>query len=130
MVVVTGLVPVALDRDSFPLSTFPMFSSRRTSTERVDTAVAVLADGSVRRLSPERIGGTDEVILAGATVSRAVASGGAAGLCAEIAARVAAGGPSGAVRVEVVSETFDAVAWYDGRRDPLARTVHADCRVP
>ena len=48
VVVVVGIVPLVLDRDSFPLSTYPMFSSRRTTTESVDTAVMVV-DGVVER---------------------------------------------------------------------------------
>jgi hypothetical protein len=126
---VVGVVPVALDRDSFPLSTFPMFASRRTSSETVDTAVAV--DGlRVWRLDPERIGATDEVILAGATVSDAVNAGHADRLCDDIARRVASAGPDEAIAIEVVTERYDAVEWFGGNRAPLARVVHARCPVP
>ena len=45
---VLGVVPVVLDRDSYPMSTYPMFSYRRTTTETVDTAVVVV-DGPARR---------------------------------------------------------------------------------
>ena len=46
-VVVVGVVPFVLDRDSFPLSTFPMFAADIDRTQSVDTAVAVGADGAV-----------------------------------------------------------------------------------
>lgn len=130
VLLIVGVVPLLLDRDSYPLSTYPMFSSRRTSAESVDTAVAVDATGEVERLGPERIAGTDEIILATATVAGAINAGTTDDLCAEIAARVASGGPSSAVEVEVVTERFDAIDWYDGHRDPIDRTVHSTCPVP
>jgi len=128
---VVGVVPLVTDRDSFPLSTFPMFASRRSSAEQVTTAVAVADDGRVVRLSPERIAGTDEVIQAAATVRTAVQQGRADDLCAEIATRLAgADADSGVVvAVEVVTERYDAPDWFAGRRDPLERVVHARCPV-
>jgi len=41
----TGIVPLALDRDSLPLSTFPMFSADIDSTQSVATAAGVTAAG-------------------------------------------------------------------------------------
>lgn len=128
LVVIVGVVPVVLDRDSFPLSTYPMFSTRRTGTEPVDTAVA--SDGTrTWRLDPRTIGGTDEPVSATVTVTRAIASGTADQLCGDIARRVAEGGPSAATTVEVVTERYDAVAWYHGDREPLDRIVRASCPV-
>jgi hypothetical protein len=121
VVVVVGLVPLALDRDSYPLSTYPMFSNRRSTAESVDTAV-LIRDGKLRRLSPSLIADTDEVILAAATVKRAIAAGTAATLCTEIAERVGGRG-----EIEVVTERFDSVRWYEGDKEPLSRTVHARC---
>lgn len=130
VLLVVGVVPLALDRDSFPLSTYPMFSTRRSTAETVDTAVAVDADGTTRRLGPQRIGGTDEIILATATVSGAIGNGTVDRLCTEIAGRVAGDGPATAVEVEVVTERFDAILWYRGDHTPIDRTVHATCPVP
>jgi len=127
-VVVVGGVPVALNRDSFPLSTFPMFASQRTSSETVDTAVAVNGT-QVWRLDPERIAGTDEVIQAAATVSDAIGAGTADRLCAEIAQRVSSSGPREANAVEVVTERYDSVKWFAGDRTVLGRVVHAHCPV-
>lgn len=127
---VVGIVPLVLDRDSFPLSTYPMFSTRRSTAEAVDTAVAVDADGTVRRLGPQRIGGTDEIILATATVSRAINAGTVDQLCTEIAGRVAGDGPDTAANIEIVTELFDAVRWYRGDHEPIERVVHTSCPVP
>jgi hypothetical protein len=129
VVVGLGVVPLVLERDSYPHSTYPMFSSRRGAATAVDTAVAVGADDQVWRLDPARLAATDEVILAAATVSRHVGAGTSEVLCDEIAGRVATDGPSGAIAVEVVTERFDAVAWFRGERTPLDRVVHARCEV-
>ncbi len=133
VLIVVGVVPLALDRDSFPLSTYPMFSSRRTTAEPVDTAVGITADGSVARLSPTMIAGTDEIIIATVTVGKALADGTAAELCSDIAGRISGSnltsGEGRIVAVEVVTERFDAVQWYDGDRTPLQRTVHARCET-
>ena len=45
MVGLTGIVPLALDRDSLPLSTFPMFSADIDSTQSVATAAGVSRRG-------------------------------------------------------------------------------------
>ncbi len=130
VVIGLGVAPLVLERDSFPHSNYPMFSSRRTAATAVDTAVAIGPNGEAWRLDPERLAATDEVILAAATVSRHVRAGTAEVLCEEVAGRVASDGPAGATTVEVVTERFDAVAWFDGERTPLERVVHASCEVP
>jgi hypothetical protein len=124
-VAIVGVVPFVLERDSFPLSDYPMFSHPRSTTESVDTAVLVEIGGTVRRLSPTQISGNDEVIIAAVNVTDAIRNGNANELCDEIASRLDDGGT-----VEVVTEVFDALEWYEGRRTPLARTVHAMCEVP
>jgi hypothetical protein len=130
VIALTGVIPVALDRDSFPLSTFPMFSADIDSTQSIATAVAVASDGSTVRLVPDVIAGTSIVNQAVTVVADAIATGRADRLCTDIAGRVAAGAPTDAVAVEVVTETYDAPAWFDGHRQPVARQVHARCEVP
>ena len=129
VVALTGVVPLALDRDSFPLSTFPMFSADIDSTQSIDTAVGVAADGSALRLEPEVIAATTIVNQAVTVVSDAIASGRADRLCGDIAGRVRTGGPAEAIAVEVVTETYDAPEWFDGNRQPVGRHVHARCGV-
>jgi hypothetical protein len=137
-VVVLGVVPFVLERDSFPLSDFPMFSSRRTTTESVDTAVAVSDDGSRQhRLTPSLISGSDEPVTAAVTVSRAIEDNRVDALCRDIAARVARADPSwladlagsGMGTIEVVTETHDALRYFDGDRTPLQRNVRAACPI-
>lgn len=136
-----GLLLVALllpplrasQRDSYPLSTYPMFSHERGRLSAVATVVGVDGDGEVRRLDPHLVGGTDEVMLAVTTASRAVRAGkeGSAGLCREVAERIAASSRDELVGVEVRVETHDAVAYFAGDdREPRSVTTHARCEVP
>jgi hypothetical protein len=125
----TGVVPLALDRDSLPLSTFPMFSADIDSTQSIATAVGVTAAGTSRRLVPDLIAGTTVVNQAVTVVGDAIASGRADALCTDIAGRVGRDGPPDVVAVEIVTETYDAPAWFDGDRQPVARQVHARCEV-
>jgi hypothetical protein len=123
------VLPLAIGAryDSFPLSTFPMFASSRPDVATVSTVVAVDEDGT-HTLSSHVIGGTDEPMLAAETVVRAVRRGAADALCAEVAAR--AGRVASGATLEVVTEEYDTIAWFDGRRAPLSRAVHARCEVP
>jgi len=121
----------ASPRDGFPLSNYPMFSTDVGRAARIDTAVGRRADGSVERLSPRLVTGTDEVILAASTVTNAVAGGPAtaAALCGEIAARVAAS-RADVIEVRLATETYDAVDYFNGHRTPSSVEVHATCPVP
>jgi hypothetical protein len=121
----------ASPRDGFPLSTYPMFATDVGRVARVDTAVGLRADGSMATLSPQLVSGTDEVILAASTVTNAVAGGPeqTAGLCAEIAGRVATS-RSDIAQVRLATETYDAVGYFDGNTTPAAVEVHATCPVP
>lgn len=109
--------------DSFPLSTYPMFSLARPAETTVSSAVGFDASNERVILSPRIVGGTAEVIQAAATVSRAISTGAAEELCREIIARA----PTGVVALEVVTETYDVVEYFDGEEGPLRRTVHARC---
>jgi hypothetical protein len=126
-VVVVGAVPFVLDRDSFPLSTFPMFAADIDRTQSIDTAVGMAADGTTIRLTPAEIGGTTVVNQAASVVTTAIVGGRADELCATIAARLTSG--AGPVAVEVVTERYDAVRWFNGDRTPVDRVVHARCAV-
>jgi hypothetical protein len=109
--------------DGFPISTYPMFTSDRGRVVDLDTVVLV-DGGDRRRLSPEVIGGTDEIVLASATVSRAIRAGPAAleRLCREVAGRVGR-----ADTIEVVTERHDTVALLQDDAPPLRTTVHERC---
>lgn len=109
--------------DDFPLSTYPMFTAERGQVVEVATVV-VVRDGERARLSPEEVGGTDEIVSAAVTVGDAVAAGPAAvaALCADVAARV-----TGPGELEVVTERHDAVDLLRDDAAPLAVTVHGRC---
>ena len=127
IVAVIGILPVALDRDSYPLSTYPMFSSRRTAVEPVHTAVIAYPDGTIGRLSPTQISGNDEVIIAAQLVYEAIRRDGGEVLCADIASRL--NDVDTAAEVEIVTEKYDAIDWYEGRKSPISRVVHTSCRA-
>jgi hypothetical protein len=120
--------------DGFPFSTYPMFATHRPRLQTVAHVVGIAPSGAEAALRPALLG-TDEVMQAVATVRRAVAAGpaGAERLCARVAAAVArSGAPADAAvaRVEVRSDTFDAVAYFAGDRRPRDGRVHAACAVP
>jgi hypothetical protein len=121
------LSPLVRDHDSFPLSTYPMFSERLSRMSYLPTAVGVTASGDYRRLSPELISGGYEPIHAFSTVDSSIARGDTAVLCEEIRARVNDHGAADIVAIEVVTETHDSIDWFTGDKQPLARTVHARC---
>lgn len=121
-------MPVLLDRDSYPLSTYPMYSRQRSSTISFVVASGVRADGERIRLGLDIVGGSDDPLIVSALTRQAAADGpeGTARLCARIAARLrsllSSTGSSSAhseaaaapVAVEVVRETHDTVARATG----------------
>lgn len=110
-------------RDSFPLSTYPMFSVARPQQATVNSAVGFDTAGDELTLRPIDIGGTREVIQAAATVSRAISRGEAEDLCREVLTNV----PTAAV-IEIVTETYDVIAYFAESEEPLQRIVHARCQ--
>lgn len=129
-VLVALLAPVAFDRDSFPLSTYPMYSRARGSESTIVTAQGVLDDGSRRELTPTLIGDSDDPLLVVGELRAALSAGRAAARCGEIAERVAGrSSMDGVDRVEVVSERHDTVERARGDDGLVERTVHASCEV-
>jgi hypothetical protein len=115
-------------RDSFPLSNYPMFAQELGTVNSANTVVGLTAAGDERQLSPRLIASTDEVIQAEGFVYSQLASGTAAGLCRDVAERVASRGPGDVVTVEVVTQRQDSVGYWRGERDAEV-TVHARCEV-
>jgi hypothetical protein len=126
-----ALLPIAGDPrgDSFPFSTFPMFSGRQSPEATIPHAIAIDAAGQRSVLPPEAVA-NDEVIQAFETLRQAVRQG--PGATARLCERVAewSSGRETAVRVEIVSDTYNAVRYFEGDKAPLATTVHASCEVP
>jgi hypothetical protein len=117
--------PVLRDRDSVPLSTYPMYADRGARLGVLATAVGVDAAGAVHRLSLETIAGTDDPLIAESSLDDAIRAGRAGALCAQIAAR--AGGQL--VRIEVVEERHDLVARAKHESSLLERRLDASCEV-
>lgn len=130
-VLVPPLVPPPAD--SYPLSTYPMFSHDRGARSAVATLVGVDEDGDEHRLSPRLIGGSDEPMLAVATAARSARAGAAEHrrLCAQVADRVARSDRDDLVSVSFQVEEHDSVASVTGARaEPLAVRVLTTCEVP
>jgi hypothetical protein len=131
-VVVGALVaPVVLNRDGFPLSTYPMYSRARGDTVTFATAQVVDTNGTASTLTLRVIGDSDDPLVVAGELRDAIRDGRAAQRCEEIAdrARSWSGLPSGDVSVEVVTERHDVVDQVEGDPSLLERTVHASCRV-
>jgi hypothetical protein len=109
--------------DSFPLSTYPMFSLARPAETTVSSAAGFDAAGQRVTLSPRVVGGTAEVIQAAGTIGQAISAGSTEALCSEVLAKA----PHAVVAVEIVTETYDVVGYFDGDEAPIRRTVHARC---
>lgn len=117
--------------DSFPLSTYPMFSAPR---ERVhlDVAQIVDRDGALRPV-PAHLLGSDEVLQSAATLADAVrrGEGAAARLCQRVAGEVAGEASlRDAVRIEIARQLWEPVSALVGAREPLERRVLTRCAVP
>lgn len=117
--------PVVRDRDSFPLSTYPMYAGATPRVIGFATAVGYDSAGRERRLSLGAIARTDDALIAQAAVRDAIAGGRADAFCREVAGRV--GGD--VVRVEVVEERHDVIAWAERRPSLEVRAVRAACEV-
>lgn len=117
--------------DSFPLSTYPMFSSV-PKTAWLDVIVGFDAAGSEHRIPPQLVANI-EVMQAAETIRRAVRQRRAPQLCAEVAARVAVD-PDFAhvVRLEVQRRKLDPLTYFTS--PPNERLLdlrrRARCEVP
>jgi hypothetical protein len=107
--------------DGFPLSTYPMFASKRPTLQTYRYALGETAGGGRRTLSPALVG-TAEVLQAIRVLDRAIANGRAeqTRLCEAIAARAAANDDfDDVVAIRLVSGTHDAVEYL--ARDQIGR---------
>jgi hypothetical protein len=136
ILITTGVVgaliaPVVLDRDGFPLSTYPMYSRARGDAVTFATAQAVDASGMVATLTLAVIGDSDDPLIVAGELREAIRDGRAEQRCVEIALRAAEwdGLAPGTATIEVVTERHDVVAQVEGASSLLDRTVHASCPV-
>lgn len=127
LVVLAALVSPALrDRDSVPLSTYPMYASARSDVVVLGTAVGIDDQGVVRRLSLSSISRSEDPLVAQSLVRTAIQNGDTATLCREIAPRVG----DEIAEVAVVDERHDLERYAAGGASLIDRQVYAQCVVP
>lgn len=122
---------VTAQPDSFPISTYPMFSRSRGSPV-IDAVVGVSGNGADRPLPPSLIA-SGEVLQTKALIARAVQHGraGMAELCGEVAQRVAATELAGTLRaVAIVRRRYDPLRYFLVGPSPLEREQLFECALP
>jgi hypothetical protein len=131
MIAVIGALaaPVVLDRDSYPLSLYPMYASSRPSEVSFVTARGLTIDGESRNLSLDLIGASDDPLVVAGELRAAVRRGEADERCRTIATRTAERGPDGIAMIEVVTERHDTVVSLESGESLRDREVHAVCEV-
>lgn len=118
-------------KDSFPLSTYPMFSTVPKSAW-LDVIVGFDAAGAEHRIPPELVANY-EVMQAAQTIRLAVRQGRAGPLCREVAVRVGADPRfDHVVRLEVQRRKFDPLTYFTSPPEQrlLGLRRKAKCEVP
>ena len=132
---ITGVVllllvyPVLFDRESHPLSTYPMYSRARIGESTIATAVGISADGEQLRLTPTLIGDSNDPLVVVGQLRADIREGRADERCERIAVRVSARENLDVVTIEVVTERHDTVARVTDEPSLIDRSVHASCEV-
>ena len=116
------LAPAVRDRDSFPLSTYPMYAFVRDREVELGTARAVDAAGGPVHLSMTQIAATDDPLVAVQRVRDAIVTGAGEELCVAILRRAPA-----AAEVVVVTERHDVIDAARGEPSLVASEEHARC---
>lgn len=120
-------------RDSFPFSTFPMFSREHESTSvDIPHVLAVFADGSRLVLPPELATGHPAALQAQVSIRHAMTAGqpALASLCQRAALRLCTSRSfRAAVALEIATDTVDARVYFEPRKSQAshARTVQLRC---
>jgi hypothetical protein len=125
LVLAAMMSPALRNRDSMPLSTYPMYATARGDGAVLGTAIGVDDGGSARRLSLDAIARTEDPLIAESLVRTAIRTGRADALCREIAGRV----DRGITEVQVVEERHDLERYAAGDPSLVDRRVHAACEA-
>lgn len=120
----------ALGDDSFPLSTYPMFTEHREQVT-MHQLLGFDAQGAEHRLAPELFG-TSEVLQAKALIDRAARSRKRRErLCQRVALQVAARDDYAQLeRLQFLRVRFDPIAYFSEGREPLSSKRLHQCSVP
>lgn len=119
-------------KDDFPLSYYPMFTERRSETEKVVYLKGVDVRGNGRPISYKYAGsgGLNQVRR---QIRRVVRRGRAEGLCRAVAAEVARRDKSSladVVEVQVVTGEYHLADYFTGKSTtPVSEVVHDSARV-
>jgi hypothetical protein len=125
LVLLAVVSPVVRDRDSFPLSTYPMYATARPEIVAFSTVAGYEAGGQRVRLSLQTISRTDDALIGQARIDQAIDGGTADELCAEVAGRTS----DAVARIEVATERHDVVDLAAGHESLVDRDVHASCKT-
>ena len=123
------------DEDSFPLSTYPMFSHGKPNPDLVLTQVlAVFQDGVRKPVPPKMATGNEEVIQAMRMILDETHGGQtrAVRFCRDVASRIArVSGPpwTDAIAVEIARSHFDTLAYFEIAPHPVHRRTLQRCPV-
>lgn len=123
------------NEDSFPLSTFPMFSRAKRDPGLVVTQVlAVMPDGTREPLPPTLATGNEEVIQTLRMIRDEVYGGPerAATFCEGVAERVRNTDDEhwrSATTIEIARSHFDSVAYFEEGPEPITRKPLERCPV-
>jgi hypothetical protein len=122
-------------RDDFPLSHYPMFASEPARREAPSYHVLARARTGRARPVPPDLLGSEEIMQAHQTVHLAIRRGpeAARALCETVALRIAREGGEAWADVdalEVRTDRFDPIAYWEGDRAPRDSKVHARCSMP
>jgi hypothetical protein len=119
----------AMDQDSFPISSYPMFARPRGQPD-LYAVVARAADGREVRL-PASVVASSEPLQTKVLIQRSVEQGPEAMqvLCRAVAARVV-DHPEVLRSVEIVRRRFDPIAYFTRGPEPIEQARLSSCRVP
>ncbi|TPV93078.1 MAG: hypothetical protein B7733_22370 [Myxococcales bacterium FL481] len=119
-------------RDSFPLSSYPMFTKARSQVTSYSMR-AVSTGGQRKAIPPEFVSDGTEVMLAVATIRRAARGGPKTRgrLCARVAALAAADDRFAAFdTIELHRDRFDPVAYANRGERVADNQILASCPIP
>jgi len=119
--------------DGFPLSHFPMFTSKRDATENVTHLVGLDADGN-RHVIPHRFAGTGGMNQVRKQIRKSARDKeDAPKLCQTVAEEVAERRSeryAKIVKVAVVSGEYNLNDYFAGAKNPVEEKISINCDVP
>jgi len=116
-------------RDSFPLSSYPMFAQSR-GTPTLFAVVATTAAGEERSI-PAALVASGEVLQTKVLIQRTVERGPAAmgELCQRTAAKLAPNADTELAHVDVVRRRYDPIGYFVSGPEPIERELLFRCPI-